>query len=90
MTVKVPSAANIAKSFGNRNLTSLVAPVLVGAHQTIAGWAMFELSNEIVGRSEIQAYTVLLTDSHNEVTRLANTFVREMTVVSNEAENENS
>lgn len=84
MAVKLPSAADIESKFGNDNLTVLVPPVQIGAHETIAGYAMFELSNTIVGQSQIQGYTVLFTDTHGIVTRLEKTFVRDITLVNDE------
>jgi hypothetical protein len=39
---------------------------------------MFELPNKIVANSEIQSYTVLFKDSHNELTRLEHTLLREI------------
>jgi hypothetical protein len=85
MAVKIPSAANIASRFGNAKLKSLVPPIRVGAHQTIAGWAMFELSSKIVGQSHIQTYTVLFSDAHGIVTRLEHSLLREMSSVGNES-----
>jgi hypothetical protein len=76
MSLKLP--AGRAAEFGAGNLSLLVPPLRVDAHQTIAGWLVFELKEALIGNSRIDNYTVLLQDSHGATTRLEQAVIREL------------
>ena len=43
----------------------LVIPLRIKAHEVIAGWALFKISNEFLVGSSIENYQVILTDVHD-------------------------
>lgn len=43
----------------------IVIPLRIKAHEVIAGWALFEISNEFLVGSSIENYQVMLTDVLN-------------------------
>ncbi len=78
MAVKIPLAGNLAAQFGRPGLTVLVPPVRIDAHQTVAGWVIFELKNSLVGESRIDSYTLLIRDSHGTTVKLEHAIIREL------------
>jgi len=78
MAVKIPLAGNLAAQFGSTGLTILVPPVRIDAHQTLAGWVMFEVNNSLLGESRVDSYSLLITDSHGATAKIEHAIVREL------------
>ena len=53
-------------------------PKPIDAHQTIKGWAMFEVDNSLLSHNDIDGYEIRIFDSHNMETRLEPIIVREI------------
>lgn len=77
MAVKVPHHAPLAARFG-QGADALEPPARVDAHQTIAGAALFEVKDALIGSGSIDSYSILVTDSHGHVSRVEQAIVREL------------
>lgn len=64
MKVKVPHEARLADSFGAERVKPFDLPARIDAHQTVAGWALFNVSASLLGSGAVETYTLILTDSH--------------------------
>lgn len=72
----LPSLGSILPAEGEPEV--LVPPTAVGAHKTTAGWVLFEVSQALLGDSEIDEYRVILTDSHSATAELEPCILREV------------
>jgi len=77
LAVKIPLAAQGAE-FPEPGLNRLTPPVRIDAHQTVAGWLLFEFKDAVIGDGRIDSYCILLTDSHGSVTTSEHSIVREL------------
>jgi hypothetical protein len=64
MTMRLSHDDGLRKALARSDIQVLTPPFRVGAHDTAAGWALFELPAPAIGNREIDDYVVLLTDTH--------------------------
>lgn len=76
IVIKVPSTEEHGTIPGFTPPKILSIPLPISAHQSAAGWLMFKLP-EILSDGVIDRYFLLVEDSHQKTTTLANLFVRE-------------
>lgn len=56
----------------------IAIPCRIRAHEVVSGWALFEISDEILGGSRIENYEVILTDTNNIISSFEILVMREM------------
>lgn len=64
--VDVPVALNSIADQNDKETSTFVPPVRVSAHQTAIGWVRFKLDPALLVGCKIDAYTVIVRDSHDE------------------------
>ncbi len=64
MTLRLPHNAALGGSLALTSINPFVPPVRIAAHDTAAGWGLFELSLARVEDAEIDEYDVRFTDAH--------------------------
>lgn len=77
MKLKIPHRDNLVHEFGGGSIKPLVVPLPVLAHQTVAGWALFNVSNALLGDCEIDSYSISITDAHGVINRVEPYLVKE-------------
>ena len=77
MAVKVPHRSALADRI-RHNATILSPPLRIDAHQTIAGWVLFEVGDVLIGNGKIDDYAILVSDSHGQACRVEQAIVREL------------
>lgn len=77
MVVKVQHDAILVDRFGGGDIEPFPIPDRIDAHLTIAGWAFFKIDNVLIGNSDIDAYTLIFTDSHGAFSTIEPNIVRE-------------
>ncbi|MEC4685485.1 MAG: hypothetical protein VST71_07120 [Nitrospirota bacterium] len=77
MVVKVQHDDNPIDRFGGGDIKPFLIPESINAHLTIAGWAFFKIDDILIGNSDIDAYTLIFTDSHGAFSTLEPNMVRE-------------
>ena len=45
--------------------TILSLPMRIDAHQTVSGWFLFALDNEVIGKGSVDSHRLILEDTHN-------------------------
>ncbi len=78
MAVKIPNDGKLASQFGDQGLTVLLPPIRIDAHQTIAGWVLFELNEVLFVDCKVDSYTLLFQDSHGVMVKLEHAIIREL------------
>lgn len=56
----------------------IVVPCRIRAHDVVSGWALFEISDEILDGSRIENYEAILTDTNNITSSFEILVMREM------------
>jgi len=57
----------------------LVLPLRVDAHQTVSGWFIFALDNNVIGNGTVDGHSLILEDTHGVSTETDPIMVREWT-----------
>jgi hypothetical protein len=57
---------------------SFSIPQEVSAHQTVAGWALFEIDNSLLIDKDVEGYKILFRDSHGLETHLESIILQEI------------
>jgi hypothetical protein len=60
-----------------RPATVFTLPARVDAHQTITGWLLFTLDNDVIQKGTIDAHSLLLEDTHGVTTSTGPIMVKE-------------
>jgi hypothetical protein len=63
-----PALAEIVTDVTSGPANILSLPIRIDAHQTVAGWLMFSVANDIVAGKTIDAHRIILEDSHGAST----------------------
>ena len=63
MTVKIPHSSSLRYFFEHLDADPIEVPCSVGARETVAGWCFFEVSEELLRQSRVEAYRIVITDS---------------------------
>jgi hypothetical protein len=78
LTVQLPASFTRGIAFsGVSNFRFLSTPLRLDAHQTLRGWFVFRVPNEVLGEGRIEEYSVVLIDSHGIETAVQAIMVRE-------------
>ena len=77
MKLKIPHQDNLANDFGGGSIRPIVVPGPIPAHQTVAGWALFNVSHALLGECVIDSYLINITDAHGAVTIIEPDLVKE-------------
>ena len=77
MVIKVQHEANLVDRFCGGDIVPLPIPARIDAHQTVAGWAFFKIDDLLIGDSDVDAYILILTDSHGAFSTVEPNMVRE-------------
>ena len=78
MAVKIRHDVGLTNKFECGDIVPLQIPARIDAHQTIAGWVFFRVDDSLLSDAAVDAYTIILTDSHGAVCTLESTIVREL------------
>jgi hypothetical protein len=54
-------------------------PLHIDAHQTVSGWLLFALNNDVIGKGTIDGHSLILEDTHGISTNTDPIMVREWT-----------
>jgi hypothetical protein len=77
VTLKLPHVSGHQETmFGDQPLLRL--PLLIEAHGSVAGSVIFYLDDALVERTRIDNFKLLITDSHDETTRLEPVIIRDL------------
>ncbi len=57
----------------------LALPLRVDAHQTVSGWLVFALGNDVIGKGTVDGHSLTLEDTHGISTETDPIMVREWT-----------
>jgi hypothetical protein len=78
MTVKVADDGSLATRLGLDSQALLSLPARVGANQTIAGWLLFRVSEDVLREVRIDDYSLLLIDTNDAKATLEPGIVRDL------------
>jgi hypothetical protein len=59
-----PALAEVTVDANGHSATVFALPFRIDAHQTVAGWLIFSLANNVIAGRTIDAYRIILEDSH--------------------------
>jgi hypothetical protein len=74
-----PALAEITDNANGRPANVFSMPARIDAHQTVAGWFVFSLGNEVIAGRTIDAHRIILEDSHGASTETEPVLVRDWT-----------
>lgn len=77
LTVKLRANESKAVNFVKGQGEALTVPVSIPAHNTVSGWLHFHMPAPMLVGMEIEAYRLILTDTHRETTDVAPILVQE-------------
>jgi hypothetical protein len=63
-----PAFAEIVTDVISNSANVLLLPIRIDAHQTVTGWLVFSLANNIIAGKTIDAHQIILEDSHGAST----------------------
>jgi hypothetical protein len=78
IAVKVPTDDTIAEQLGLDSASILHLPARIDAHQTLAGWLVFRVADDLLATGQIEDYCILFTDTHDAATTLEPVIVRDL------------
>jgi hypothetical protein len=76
--VDVPSSPGPAGGTRSDAYAKLQTPVRVDSHQTVTGWAQFEVASALLEECTVDGYEVLVTGTHGERATIETAIVREL------------
>lgn len=74
----LPHDPTLTEHFGLEGTQPLIVPKPINAHQTIAGWAFFEIDDSLLGDVDIDRYEIRFFDSHENISSLEPIILREI------------
>ena len=74
----LPHDGRLLDNLGFDGARPLGIPHGVGAHDTIAGWAMFELDHALIGEVDLEGYKICFLDTHGVECTLEPIIIREI------------
>lgn len=77
LAIKLHHDSSLAPNFLLDETVVFPVPGRIGAHQTVAGWALFRLDDAVLADADIDAYEVLILDTHGLVSALEPIIIRE-------------
>jgi hypothetical protein len=72
----------LGETIGNETASSasvFALPLRVDAHQTVSGWFVFSLDNDVIGKGTVDGHSLVLEDTHGISTETDPIMVREWT-----------
>jgi len=80
-----PTLAENATNDDPQAATVLALPVRIDAHQTVSGWLLFSLENDLIGKGSIDGQWLILEDTHGVEIKTGEIPMREWTDEANQA-----
>jgi hypothetical protein len=74
-----PALAELSPDATTHSANVFSVPVRIDAHQTVAGWLVFSVSNNVIAGRTVDAHRIIVEDSHGAFTQTEPVVVKEWT-----------